>query len=119
MVLFAELQFNLEEENILDELLMSGKQLKILNSKMNYILQFLVDIGCMNSVSIVEVKYLLKSQESRPKIFIENVDKRHEERMATQSINFDHEISKLFHVAKEHHELFMKQVSDMKASLEL
>ncbi|CAI9303657.1 unnamed protein product [Lactuca saligna] len=34
-------------------------------------------------------------------------------------INFDHEISKLHKVAREHHELFVKQVSEMKVALKL
>lgn len=41
MVSFADLQFYQEEEEILDNLIMSGKQFKILNSKMNLILQLL------------------------------------------------------------------------------
>ncbi|CAI9303783.1 unnamed protein product [Lactuca saligna] len=69
MVSFAELQFNPDEEDILDNFIMSGKKFKILNSKMNSILQFLADTGRKNSVSGVEVEYLLKYQESRLKTF--------------------------------------------------
>ncbi|CAH1423667.1 unnamed protein product [Lactuca virosa] len=38
MVSFADLQFNPKEYDILDELIMSSKKFKILNSKMIYIL---------------------------------------------------------------------------------
>lgn len=38
MVSFAELQFDLEEENTINEMITSGKQFKVLNSKMNSIL---------------------------------------------------------------------------------
>lgn len=38
MVSFAEIQFDPKEENIPDEMIMSGKKFKILNSKMNLIL---------------------------------------------------------------------------------
>ncbi|CAI9292929.1 unnamed protein product [Lactuca saligna] len=61
MVSFVELQFNLDEDDILDDLIMSGKQFKILNSKMNSILHFLADTGDKNSTCGVEVEYLLKS----------------------------------------------------------
>lgn len=85
---------------------------------MNSILQILVDNESKNSVSGVKVEYLLKSQESRLKTFNENVEKRYEDRMDTQSRNFDHELLKLRDVAKEHLEIFKKQVFDTKASHE-
>lgn len=52
------------------------------------------------------------------KTFNENVEKIYEDRMDTQSRNFDHELSKLRDVAKEHLEIFKKQVFDTKASHE-
>ncbi|CAI9275729.1 unnamed protein product [Lactuca saligna] len=64
LVSFFELQFNPDEEDIPDYLIMSGKQFKILNIKMKMILQFLVDTRTKNSVSGVEVEYIFKSQES-------------------------------------------------------
>lgn len=79
----------------------------------------MADTGGKNSVSGVEVEYLLKSQESHMKTFIENIDKRYEERMTNQSKSFDHEIYKLHDVAKERHQLFEKHESETKASLEL
>ncbi|CAH1413019.1 unnamed protein product [Lactuca virosa] len=109
---------SLAELKIYDELIMSGKKLKILNSKMNSILQFLVDAGSKNSVSGVEVEYLLKDHESQLKSFIEYVDKRTDDRIITQSHTFNHEISKLCDVSKERHELFEKQLTEMKVFLE-
>ena len=43
MVAFSNLQFNPEEDDVPDNALMSGKQFKILNVKLNSILQFLND----------------------------------------------------------------------------
>lgn len=65
MVSFTELQFDPEEDNIPNEMIMSGRQFNILNSKMNLILQFLADTGSKHSISGVEVDSLLKDQESR------------------------------------------------------
>ncbi|CAH1432086.1 unnamed protein product [Lactuca virosa] len=106
MVSFVELQFGHEEEDIPDDLFMSVKQFKILNCKMISILQFLADTGNKHSISGVEVEYLLKTQESRLKTLIENVDKRSDDQVVTQSCTFNHDISKLRDVEKEHHELF-------------
>ncbi|CAH1442098.1 unnamed protein product [Lactuca virosa] len=50
---------------------------------------------------------------------IEDVAKKHEERLAIQSRNFESEINKLREVAKERNELFEKRVSEMKASFKL
>lgn len=64
MVSFLELQFNPKEEDIPNDIIMSSKQFKILNSKMNYLLQFMADTGGKNYVNRVEFDYLLKDQES-------------------------------------------------------
>lgn len=42
---FADLEFDPEEEGIPDHMLMSGKQFKILNKKLNSILQSQADVG--------------------------------------------------------------------------
>lgn len=66
-------------------MIMFGKQFKILNTKINMILQFLVDIGNKNSLSRIEVDYLLKAQQSRLKNLIDDVDKRNDERVLNHS----------------------------------
>lgn len=70
-------------------------------------------------MSGVEVEYMLKYQESRLKSCMENLDKKHEERMAAQSRNFEYVITKLHDVSKEHLSIFEQNVSELKAYLEL
>ncbi|CAI9290379.1 unnamed protein product [Lactuca saligna] len=60
---FAEIEFDPEEENIPNHMLMSGKQFKILNRKLNSLLQFQVDAGDKHSISRIEVDVMLKAQE--------------------------------------------------------
>ena len=67
MVSFGYLQFDPEVENIPDHMLMSGKQFKILNHKLNSLLWIQADIGIRNTVSDIEVDVLLKAQEHRSK----------------------------------------------------
>ncbi|CAI9288637.1 unnamed protein product [Lactuca saligna] len=61
MVSFAKIQFDLEE-NIPDHMLMFGKQFKILNQKLNSLLQLQANAGSRNSVSGIEVDVILKAQ---------------------------------------------------------
>lgn len=61
MVSFADLQFDPDEDNIPDNMIMSGKQFKILNNKLNYLLQIQDDTGGRNFVSGVEMDFMLKS----------------------------------------------------------
>ncbi|CAH1412173.1 unnamed protein product [Lactuca virosa] len=49
MVSFAEIQFDPEEDNIPDHMLMSGKHYKILNHKFNLLLQIQEDTGGRSS----------------------------------------------------------------------
>ncbi|CAI9301956.1 unnamed protein product [Lactuca saligna] len=49
MVSFAEIQFHPEEDNIPNHMLMSGKQFKILNNKLNSLLQIQADTGGRHS----------------------------------------------------------------------
>ncbi|CAI9274778.1 unnamed protein product [Lactuca saligna] len=95
VVSFAKLQFNSDDEDITCDLIKSAKQFKILNSKMNSILQFVVYTRSKHSVSGVKVEYLLKAQESRLKTLIENVDKCNDDHVAYQSHNFNCKISTL------------------------
>ncbi|CAI9294800.1 unnamed protein product [Lactuca saligna] len=52
---------DLEEDDVSDNAIISDKQFKILNSKMNSILQFLNDNVGKSFVISVEVEYLLKA----------------------------------------------------------
>lgn len=91
---YVESKFNIEEDDVPDNAIMSGKQFKILKSKLNLILQFVNDSSQKFVVSGVEFEYLLKSQESRTKALIEGVDKSIDERFATHSPTFDYKIMK-------------------------
>lgn len=102
-----------------DEAIMPDKHFKILNSKMNSILQISSDIIGKTSVSCVEVEYLLKVQETRTLTLIEDMDKLINECLANHFQPFDFKILKLLDVKKEHHELFEKMVFDSKSSVEL
>lgn len=101
MVGFAKLEFNPKEDNLEDHAIMSGKQIKILNSKLNSILQFLNDSVGKSTISGKEVQYLLKSQESSTKNLTDGVNKRIDEWLALYSRNYNHEIEKLRDVARE------------------
>lgn len=116
-VSFIEIQFNPEEEDIHDDLIISGKQYKILNSKMNSLFQFMGNTIGKNCVTRVEVDYLLKAQESRLRTLNGEVDKNHEERLVTHSSSFNHEITKLRDVAKARHEIIMENMTETKESL--
>ncbi|CAI9285519.1 unnamed protein product [Lactuca saligna] len=107
---FADIEFDPEEEDIPDHMLMSGKQFKILNKKLNYILQSQADARGMNSVSSIELDVMLKEQEARlfKKVigFIQDFesqirekvdinDKNNELRVKSQSLTFNEEIRDL------------------------
>lgn len=62
---FEALDFDDEDENFLDHMLMSMKQFKILDKKINLIIQYQADMGGNSSVSDLEVDSLLKAVEAR------------------------------------------------------
>ncbi|CAH1425566.1 unnamed protein product [Lactuca virosa] len=92
MVSFADLEFDPEEDNVPDIMLMAGKHFKILNNKLNYLLQIQDDTKGRNSMSAVEVVYLLKSQESRLRSMVENIEKQQDKRLKIHSDKFEYEI---------------------------
>lgn len=108
MVAFGDLQFVLGEENIPDHMSMSGKQFKIMNRKLNSLLQIQADKGSRNSFSVIEVDLMLKSQEHRLKTLMEQIDTKTEDRLKRQSEFFVHEVKELRPVAKERHILFVQ-----------
>ncbi|CAI9290462.1 unnamed protein product [Lactuca saligna] len=62
---FENLEFDEEETDFPDHMLMTMKQLKILNTKLNSILQSQADLGRGNLVTSLEVDGLLKMVEGR------------------------------------------------------
>lgn len=92
MVSFVDLQFDPEEENVPDEMIMLGKQVKILNSKLNSLLQIQVDTGGRNFEIEVNMEYLLKSQENRFRSLEESIEQKQFERLALYSKSFEYDI---------------------------
>ncbi|CAH1412920.1 unnamed protein product [Lactuca virosa] len=81
MISFADLQFDLEEYNIPDNMIMLGKQFKILNNKLNSLLLIQAHTGGRNVIFGVEIEYMLKSQENRLRSLVENIEKQQVERL--------------------------------------
>lgn len=111
MVSFADIQFDPEEENIPDHMLMSDKQFKILNRKLNSLLPLQADVGCQNSVVGIEVDVMLKAQELRLRALMEQIDSKTEKLLKQQSDSFVHDVKDLRDIAKiERHILFVEAV---------
>lgn len=94
----------------LDHMLMSGKQFKILNRKLNSLLQIQADTKSHNTVFGIEVDVLLKSQEHRLKTAMEQIETKHEERLKCHVENFQYEVKEIREVAKEIQSLFVEEV---------
>lgn len=62
---FEELEFDPEEEDIPDHMMMSGKQFKILNNKLNTIIQSQADAWGICSMSSMDVDIMLKTSEAK------------------------------------------------------
>ena len=78
---FEALQFDSEEEEIPDHMLMSVKQSKILNRKLNAIIQSQADSGSKSSMSGVEVEYFIQEAEKHVLEKVHQVDKNIELRI--------------------------------------
>lgn len=70
MVGFAELEFDHEEDNVYNNAIMLDKQYKILNSKLNTIIQFLNDIAGNSSMRVEVVEFMLKTQSHKQGILL-------------------------------------------------
>ncbi|CAI9286088.1 unnamed protein product [Lactuca saligna] len=88
MVSFVEIHFDPEEDNIPDHLLISRKQLKILNHNQNSLLQIQADIGGQNTLSGIEMDMMLKSQEHHLKMAMDQIEQKHEECLKLLVENF-------------------------------
>ncbi|CAI9284237.1 unnamed protein product [Lactuca saligna] len=107
---FADIQFDLEEEEVPDNMLLTGKQFKILNRKLNSLLQIQADGGGKNSASSLEVDKLLKRQENCLYDAIQDAERNNEKRVKNQLSTFASNLKELKVVAKELHILFVQDV---------
>ncbi|CAI9302133.1 unnamed protein product [Lactuca saligna] len=80
---FENQEFDEEEIDFLDHMLMTMKQFKILNTKLNSILQSLADLGGVNSVTSLKVDDALKElklvAKERHVLFVQDVKKVRED----------------------------------------
>lgn len=111
---FEALQFDSEEEEIQDHILMSGKQFKILNRKLNAIIQSQADSGSKSFMSGVEVEYLIKEAEKHILEKVDQVDKNTELRIQAQGSTFSGVVKELKAVTKERHVLFVQDVKKVR-----
>lgn len=65
-------------------MLLTGKQFKIFNRKLNSLLEVKAHSGDKHSVSSIEVDILLKRQENRLHEAISDVDRNNEKRVKAQ-----------------------------------
>ncbi|CAH1421301.1 unnamed protein product [Lactuca virosa] len=92
---------------------------KILNNKINSLLQIQADNGGRKFVTGVEMEYLLKSRENCFRSLVESLEQKQVERLVVHSKSFDYEIQKLCDVAKERHDIFIEQITKMKDLVDL
>lgn len=92
MVEFSMLGCNPEEEDVNDNVIMSGKQYKILNSKLNTILYFLNENVVKCFVSGDEVEFLLKNQESGMRNLITSYVTSLEDSMVVHHNSYKHDV---------------------------
>ncbi|CAI9294703.1 unnamed protein product [Lactuca saligna] len=62
---------------------------------------------------------MVKSQESRLKLAMDQIEKKHEERLKHHARNFEYEITKLCDVAKVYHEIIVEQFKKVHDSINL
>ncbi|CAI9262042.1 unnamed protein product [Lactuca saligna] len=126
---FENLEFEYEETDFLDHMLMTMKQFKILNTKLNSILQSQADLGGGNSMTSLEVDGLLKlrewritskvsgmikDSESRLLEKIDICDHSNEMRVNSHKSTFEGDLKELKLVAKERHVLFVQDVKKVR-----
>lgn len=116
---FVDIEFDLEEENIPDHMLMFGKQFKILNRKLNSLLQLQTYAGGRHSISGIEVDVMLKAQELRLRKELELMDRNNENRVKAQSSSFNLELKELKFVEKEKHILYIQYVKKVREDVNL
>ncbi|CAI9274653.1 unnamed protein product [Lactuca saligna] len=122
---FETLEFDDEEEDFPDHMLMSMKQFKIMNKKMNSIIQSQADMGGSSSVSSFEldglmkafearmvskVSGMLKDTESRILEKLDHTDQKTELRVNSLYSKFVGAVKEFKNVQKERHTLFVLDV---------
>ena len=100
-------------------MLMSGKQFKILNRKLNTILQSQADSGVKHSLSSMEVDAMIKAAERGLLEKIDGNDKNNELRLKAQGKNFYGALQELKNVTKERHVLFVQEVKKVREDVNL
>lgn len=105
MVGFGDLEFNPNENDVPNNVIISSKQFKILNSTINYVLEFMNTSVGKSSVSGVDVEYLLMSQYSRTRTLAEGIEKSIDEKLSTHSFSFGYELTKIQDATREHHSI--------------
>lgn len=103
---YVDIQFDQEEEDIPDSMILIGKQFKILNRKLNSLLQAQED-GDKHFLSSLEVELFLKRQENHLYDVIQDVDRNNEKRVKNLLSTFASDLKDLNDVAKESHVLFI------------
>ncbi|CAI9260356.1 unnamed protein product [Lactuca saligna] len=131
---FEDLEFQDEEQDFPDHMLMMMKQYKILNKKLNSIIQSQADLGGGSSISSLEVDSMLKMCESRiiAKVLgmlkaseivlmekIDYSDENTELHLKNQRNDFLGEVKDLRSIAKERHVLFVHEVKKVREDVNL
>ncbi|CAI9262584.1 unnamed protein product [Lactuca saligna] len=126
---FEALQFDDTEEVFPDHMLMTMKQFKILNSKLNSILRTQANIGGTSSVSSLEVDAMLKIFEGRVTNKVSGMirdskarvlerldlnDQTNDNRLSSQRKDFLHEVKDLKVVTRERHVLYVQEVKKVR-----
>ncbi|CAI9265705.1 unnamed protein product [Lactuca saligna] len=116
---FVDIEFNTEEENIQNNMFLTGKEFKILKIKLNSLLPPQVDTWRKHYVSSIEVDMLLKRQEHRCQDTIDNVDRNNEKRVKPRSDLFSSELRNLKDVTNESIILFIHDVKNVREDVNL
>ncbi|CAI9299239.1 unnamed protein product [Lactuca saligna] len=131
---FDDLAFHEDEEDFPNHMLMSMKQFKILNKKLNSIIQSQADMGGGSSVSTFEIDGLMKACEARmvSKIsgmikdseinLLEKIDHTDETtKLRTNFFNSKYvgDVKELTNVQKERHTLFVMDVKKVREDVNL
>ncbi|CAI9298714.1 unnamed protein product [Lactuca saligna] len=125
---FEALHFDTSKEDFPDYMLMTMKQFKILNSKLNSILQSQAHVGSVGVTSL-EVDSFMKLMEGRviskasglirdsKSRVLEKIDQNHastENRINSQNVDFVREVKDLKMVTKERNVLFVQEVKKVR-----
>ncbi|CAI9269696.1 unnamed protein product [Lactuca saligna] len=130
---FEALSFDKVEEDFPDHMLMTMKQFKILNSKLNSILQSQADAGS-DGINIIEVDSIMKEMESRvsskasglirdseSRILekTDQTDSSTENRINSMRSDFVKEVKDLNTFTKERHVLFVQEVKKVREDVNM